>query len=55
MQAQKTCFISFIKLLFSDLPKRKTIYKARMYSLFFHEAVFLQIGDSQSYRRLLRT
>ena len=31
MEAQTTCFISFIKLLFSLLTKRKTIYKARMY------------------------
>ena len=29
MKARKTCFISFIKLLFSVLTKRKTIYKAR--------------------------
>ena len=29
MEARITCFISFIKLLFSLLIKRKTIYKAR--------------------------
>ena len=32
MKAQRTCFISFIKL-FSILRKRKTICKARMYTL----------------------
>ena len=30
MEARKTCFISFIKLLFSLLTKRKTIYEARI-------------------------
>ena len=29
MEARTTCFISFIKLLFSVLTKRKTIYEER--------------------------
>ena len=32
MKALITCFISFIKLLFSVLTKRKTLYEARMYT-----------------------
>ena len=32
MEALITCFISFIKLLFSVLTKRKTLYEARMYT-----------------------
>ena len=32
MKALITCFISLIKLLFSVLRKRKTIYEARMYT-----------------------
>ena len=39
MKAWITCFISFIKLLFAVLTKRKTIYEARMYLYFFHETV----------------
>ena len=38
--ARKACFISFLKLLFSVLTKRKTTYEARMvYFNFFHETV----------------
>ena len=29
MEARRTCFISFIKLIFSLLTKRKTIYEGR--------------------------
>ena len=38
MEELITCFISFIKLLFSFL-KTKTIYKATIYFNFFHEIV----------------
>ena len=37
MKVRRTCFISFIKLLFSNLTKRKTIYEARIN--FIHETV----------------
>ena len=40
MRARKTCFISFIKLIFFVVTKRKTIYEARMYTLIsFYETV----------------
>ena len=35
MEARKTCFISFVRLIFSVLTKGKTIYEARMYALTF--------------------
>ena len=39
MEAQKTCFIYFIKLLFSLLTKRKTMYKVRTVNSHIWETV----------------
>ena len=36
MKARTTCFISFIKLLFFILTKRKTTYEVRMCNLVLH-------------------
>ena len=52
MKARRTCFISFIKLLFSDLTKRKTI---RICTCIYCSYIlswnckFSQLGDSHSY------
>ena len=39
MEARKTCFISFMKLLFSVLTKRKMIYEARTVNSYNSETV----------------
>ena len=50
IKAWRKCIISFIKLLVSDLTKRKTIYEARfVYFYFFHGTKLLQLEDSQPY------
>ena len=49
MTAQRTCFISFTKLLFSDLTKRKTIYRANLYSFIsFMNCKVLQLAGADS-------
>ena len=41
MEARTTCFIFFIKLLFSLLTKRKTVYEARTVNSYNSETVKL--------------
>ena len=48
MEARTTCFISFIKLLFSSLTKRKTIYEAR--SVNFHNSETVKPHCSRHFR-----
>ena len=47
----RTCFISFIKLLFSLLTKRKTVYEARTVNSYNSET--WHFGVSQSYENTL--
>ena len=51
MKARRTCFISSIKLLFSDLTKRKRIREARMYNFIPVMKLYIfATQDSQSCR-----
>ena len=52
MEARTTCFISFIKLLFSLLTKRKTIYKARTVNS--HKSETVKQHGSRHFRASLR-
>ena len=48
MEARKTCFISFITLLFSLLTKRKTVYEAR--TAIFHNSETVKLHCSRHFR-----
>ena len=51
MKARITCFISFVKLLFSVLTKRKMIYEAHMNTLLYFMKLLIHTTwrQSQSY------